>query len=155
MSTTLVGASVWEEGLYSHLTRHAADEQATIERYRQLAAESDSQAFRYLVDQIVEDEKRHHRWMADLAATIRSASDMSEAPLPTLDLDRAGTEVLAATEELLRIERTDRKELKRLERDLSDVKDTTLWALIVRLMLIETDKHIAILDFVRRHVSIR
>ena len=105
--------------------------------------------------QIVEDEKRHHRWMADLAATIKSASDMSDPPLPTLDLERAGPDVLAATDELLRIERADRKALKRLEKDLSEVRDTTIWALIVHLMLIETDKHIAILDFVRHHVHVR
>ena len=155
MPSTLAGASLWEEELYSHLTHHASDEQATIERYQELATGSDSETFRYLVAQIVDDEKRHHRWMADLAATIRSAVDMSEAPLPTLDLGRAGPDVLAATDELLRIERTDRKALKGLERELADVRDTTIWALIVRLMLIETDKHIAILDFVRRHVDVR
>lgn len=155
MPSTLAGASLWEEELYTHLTSHASDEQETIERYQQLAAESDSEAFRYLVAQIVEDEKRHHRWMAELAATIKSASDLSEPPLPTLDLGRAGPDVLAATDELLRIERADRKALKHLERDLADVKDTTIWALIVRLMLIETDKHIAILDFVRRHIHVK
>ena len=78
MPSTLAGASVWEEELYSHLTNHASDEQATIERYRELAAGSDSETFRYLVTQIVDDEKRHHRWMGELAATIKSASDLSD-----------------------------------------------------------------------------
>jgi bacterioferritin (cytochrome b1) len=155
MTSSLVGASVWEEDLYAHLTEHATDEQATIERYRDLAGEAESATFRYLVDLIVEDEIRHHRWMADLAATVRSASDLSDPPLPTLDLDRAGGEVVAATEELLRIERADRKALKALERKLDDVRDTTIWALIVHLMLIETDKHIAVLEFVRRHAGRR
>ena len=155
MSSTLVGASAWEEELYSHLSHHAAEEQKTIERYRQLAAESESEAFRYLVGQIVEDEKRHHQWMADLAATIKAASDMSEPALPVLDLGRAGPGVAAATAELLDVERGDRKALKALERQLDDVKDTTIWALIVRLMVLETDKHIAILDFVRRHARAR
>lgn len=155
MTSSLVGASVWEEDLYDHLTRHATDEQATIERYRDLAEGAQSATFGYLVDLIVEDEIRHHRWMADLAATVRSASDLTEPPLPTLDLDRAGGEVLAATEELLRIERVDRKALKALERKLDDVRDTTVWALIVHLMLVETDKHIAVLDFVHRHARSR
>jgi hypothetical protein len=155
MPSTLTGASVWEEELYSHLTHHAADEQATIERYQELATGSGSETFRYLVAQILEDEKRHHRWMADLAATIRSASDMSDPPLPTFDLERAGPGALAATDELLRIERADHKALKRLERDLADVRDTTIWALIVQLMVIETDKHIAILDFFRRHIHVK
>lgn len=155
MSSTLVGASVWEEELYSHLRGHASEEQKTIERYRELAAQSESLAFRYLVGQILEDEKRHHQWMADLAATIKAASDLSEPALPILDLGRAGPEVTAATAELLGIERADRKALKALERQLDDVKDTTIWALLVRLMVLETDKHIAILDFVRRHTRVR
>lgn len=155
MPASLVGASVWEDELYSHLLHHASEEQGTIERYQALASESDSGAFRYLVEQIVEDEKRHHRWMADLAATIKAAADMTPAPLPSLDLYKAGADVLAATDELLRIERADRKALKRLEREMADVRDTTVWVLIVQLMVIETDKHIAILDFIRRHARDR
>ena len=154
MSTKLVGASVWEEELYAQLTGHAVEEQATLERYQALADSSESKTFRYLVTQIVEDEMRHHRWLADLAATIKSSTDLSTPPTPPFDLERAGSEVLPATEELLRIERHDRKALKRLEREMADVRDTTVWSLLVHLMIMDTDKHIAILDFVRRHTRV-
>ena len=41
----------------------------------------------------------------------------------------------------------DPRELKKLQKELRDVKDTTLWSLLVDLMQRDTEKHIAILDF--------
>ena len=50
-------------------------------------------------------------------------------------------------------EARDARELKRLQRELRDVKDTTLWSLLVDLMQRDTQKHIAILRFVRKHAG--
>jgi hypothetical protein len=47
-------------------------------------------------------------------------------------------------------EERDIAELKRLKRELRDVKDTSLWELLVELMQRDTEKHIAILKFVRK-----
>jgi hypothetical protein len=38
-----------------------------------------------------------------------------------------------------------------LEHDLKDVKDTSLWELLVELMQHDTEKHLAILRFVQKH----
>ncbi len=48
-------------------------------------------------------------------------------------------------------EQKDARELKRLQRELRMVKDTSLWGLLVDLMQRDTRKHIAILRFVRNH----
>jgi hypothetical protein len=50
-------------------------------------------------------------------------------------------------------EEQDRRELKRLRRQLRDVKDTTLWDLLVELMERDTERHIAILRFVSKHTG--
>ncbi len=55
------------------------------------------------------------------------------------------------TVSLLARERADEKELRRLSARLATLKDDTMWQLLVRLMEMDTDKHIAILEFVRRH----
>jgi hypothetical protein len=69
-----------------------------------------------------------------------------------MDFDKENrAEVLEVTERLLEREEGDLLELKRLRKELSDVKDTTLWGLLVELMERDTDKHIAILRFARRH----
>jgi bacterioferritin (cytochrome b1) len=72
--------------------------------------------------------------------------------IPYLDLHRADAEkVKDLTRKLLRNEEDDSHELKRLHSLLHDVKDTTPWDLIVGLMRCDTDKHIAMLEFVLRH----
>jgi bacterioferritin (cytochrome b1) len=62
-----------------------------------------------------------------------------------------GTAVRDLTDELINRERADLKELKKLQKDVSDLKDTTLWSLLVELMQRDTDKHIAMLRFVQTH----
>jgi bacterioferritin (cytochrome b1) len=59
--------------------------------------------------------------------------------------------VFEVSDRLLKKEREDAQELKRLQRELRDVKDTTLWSLLVDVMRHDTDKHIAILEFVEKH----
>jgi hypothetical protein len=58
-----------------------------------------------------------------------------------------------ATESFLRRERHDARQLKRMEKEMRNVRDTTLWLLLVKLMQADTDKHIRILEFVRERVK--
>ena len=72
--------------------------------------------------------------------------------IPYMDFDRTDTaEILVGTKKLLENEERDARELKQLQRELRDMKDTTLWSLLVDLMQRDTQKHIAILRFVRKH----
>ena len=41
------------------------------------------------------------------------------------------------------------EELERLAKDLKDVRNTTVWQLVVRLMQDDNDKHRRILEFIR------
>ena len=154
MASKLVGASVWEEELYEHLTSHVEKERDLLVTYQQAASSSGSAAFRYLASLIVEDEIRHHRMFEDLAESLRADAELrSENPrIPRLDHwgeDR--DRVVGLTEELITEEERDAAELRRLAKELRDVKDTTMWHLIVRLMEMDTDKHLEILKFVRKH----
>jgi hypothetical protein len=57
------------------------------------------------------------------------------------------------TNRLLEHEEADEKELERLQKELRDVSGTTLWGLLVELMQRDTDKHIAVLKFVKKHLN--
>jgi rubrerythrin len=149
------GPSVWERQLHAHLKGHVETERATLEQYAEVAERTDSQAFRYLVKLLIDDEIRHHRLFNELAESLENAALLKreEPAVPYLDLDQTDRGVtLEATEQLLQNEEQDLSELKRLQRELRDVKDTTLWGLLVELMQRDTEKHIAILKFVRKHV---
>jgi hypothetical protein len=150
----LVGASVWEQDLFKHLTTHIARERGLLVEYATAANETESKAFAYVVGLLGDDERRHHQLFASLAASLKSEAEMSgvEPVIPYLDFDRADTAKLRElTERLLRSEEEDARDLKRLHNQLHDVKDTTLWDLIVTLMRRDTDKHMAMLEFVLHH----
>lgn len=153
MSTRLIGASVWEQQLYDHLTSHVATEGAILDEYLKLAEDDQgSPAFRYLARLILDDERRHHQTFNDLAEAIRQMSELrdDDEPIPSLrGLRKDRDRILEATERLLDEERADGKKLKELVKELKDVRDTTLWSLIVELMQDDTNKHIKILKFIR------
>lgn len=148
------GPSAWERQLYAHLTSHVETERGLLERYEQLAETTQSKAFSYLVRLLIEDEKRHHRLFAELASSLKTEAlaERGEPAVPNMDLNRVDrAAVLEAATELIENERHDLHELKRLRRELHDVKDTSLWGLLVDLMERDTEKHIAILRFVQVH----
>lgn len=154
MPTNLVGASIWEEELYEHLTSHEENERGLLAQYQDAASTSQSHAFRYLSKLIIEDEIRHHRVFGELASALKTDAELRPEEPAVPRLDHWGPDagrVLEFTEELLERERADAKELRRLSAHLKDVKDNTLWQLLVKLMEMDTAKHIEILEFVKRH----
>jgi rubrerythrin len=148
------GASPLERELYGHFVNHVETERAVLEQYVAVANESESKAFRYLVNLLIEDEIRHHRLFMEIAESIKTESLTGEEDpkVPGLDLYRADrAKTLESTSTLLKSEQDDAIELKRLQRLLKEVQDVTLWSLLVELMQLDTKKHIAILRFVRKH----
>jgi len=148
------GPSPWARQLYAHLKGHVETERAMLEKYAEVAERTDSKAFRYLVRLLIDEEVRHHRLFSEMADSLETQALMNpeEPDIPYMDFKRADrAAVLEGAKELLENEKRDIGELKRLQRDLRDMKDTTLWGILVDLMQRDTEKHIAILKFVRDH----
>ena len=148
------GPSPWERQLYAHLKGHVETERAMLEKYAEVAERTDSKAFRYLVKLLIDDEVRHHRLFGELANSLESLALMKgeEPDIPYMDFQKAErAAMLEGVKELLENEEHDIGELKRLQREMLGVKDTTLWGLLVELMQRDTEKHVAILKFVREH----
>jgi len=152
-STSIPGASVWEQRLYDRLRGHQEAERDILQEYRDLAAdESVAPAVRYLARLILDDEVRHHQAFQDLAASIRQMGELQDAddPIPTLRGLRADADrIVALADRLIEVEKEDDRELKALAKELNDVKDTTLYGLLVDLMRHDTEKHLMILKFLR------
>ena len=151
--SNIVGASAWEQQLYDHVSEHVASEAEILEAYAGLAAdETVSPAFRYLAELILADERRHHTTFRELAETIEHTSqlDVAGAPIPPIAGLRADRDrVLELTERLIAAEEHDARTLKDLSKELKDVRDTTMWALVVDIMRDDTEKHLKILRFIR------
>jgi rubrerythrin len=162
MTTTIqeppVGASVWEARLHQMLTGHVQRERGLLEAYAAAAESTSSEALRYLVGLLIDDEKRHHRVFLELAASLKNEAELSadDPVVPRLDFSRANAEaVLEVSQDLLQNEHDDLHELKELKRALRDVEDTTLWSLLIDLMMRDTEKHIAILKFAEKQARRR
>ena len=157
-NSSAAGPSAWARELHAHLTSHVEIERGMLEEYRSAAEASSSKAFEYLVNLLIEDEIRHHRIFLELADSLETISlrPGADPQVPYLDFNRTNKEaVLDLTETLLEKEQQDALELKRLQRELGDVKDTSIWGLLVDLMQRDTQKHIAILRFVKKHTKRR
>jgi rubrerythrin len=149
-----VGASVRELDLFTHLTNHVERERELLQDYTDAAAETDCKAFSYVVDLLTADERRHHELFKSLALSLKTEAELSgaEPAIPYMDFDRVDRgEVRRLTRRLLRNEEDDARDLKKLHNQLHDVKDTSLWDLVVGMMRRDTDKHIAMLEFVLHH----
>lgn len=150
------GPSAWERQLYTHLSEHVETEESMLTEYSDLARDGGSRALEYLIELLVDDESRHHRLFRQLAESLETEALMKrQAPaIPYLDFQmvRAPLLVQEGAHALLDREEDDARELKRLKRELRDVKDTSLWSLLVELMQRDTQNHIAILSFVLRHI---
>ena len=59
--------------------------------------------------------------------------------------------VLEQTKLLRKSEQADFRSLRRIRRRLRPFADTTLWVLVVDLMLLDTKKHATILRFLEHH----
>lgn len=152
-SDSSTGRPVWQRDLLAHLTGHVQAEHGLLEQYTTVAEQTESNAFRYLVNLLIEDETRHHKIFTELVASLETAIPYGNEPLiPLMDFQRADRAlVLHGAEQLLMNEKQDARELRRLRRELRAVGDATLWSLLVELMQRDTQKHIAILYFVQKH----
>ncbi len=150
----LIGASVWQQEFYDALVAHENDEKEIIEAYEAFAESAPSEAVRYLINLILDDEKRHHRVFAELANTVRAEATFEDTGdrVPYPDVHRDDPALLEQTRRFLAIERRDRDELKVLARKVHTDPGSDLDAFVVDLLRTDTDRHIRILRFIEQLV---
>lgn len=144
------GASVTVRELVMLLASHGTEEGRILAEYERVSSSASDPAARYLVDLIMEDERRHHRMLVELATTMAWESLDNDTSVPLLGL-HIDEDLAAATRRLLEYEETDRQELQSLKKKLRPFEESTLWGLIVQLIIMDTEKHATILKFLERH----
>lgn len=148
------GASPETREIVDALVRHGEEEGALLARYQRFGHEAAAPEVRYLVRLILDDERRHHRTMAEMANSLAwgLSGESPEAAVPDLTYEDADNAALTEeTERLLAAEENDRYELKRLQKRIKPLSEITLWGLLLELMLLDTEKHARILRFILEH----
>lgn len=145
------GASVDIADLVKMMAEHGRDEGRLLEQYQELA-QSTGGATRYVIDIILDDERRHHRLLSEMANAMAwgTFGDPDEPATPTLG-GGISRELSHQTARLRRREAADHRELLRMRARMRPFADTTLWGLLVDMMILDTQKHIAMLRFLERH----
>ena len=150
-----MGASPDTEELVERLARHGREEGELLAEYEELVQQAASPAVRYLVGLVMEDERRHHRTLVEIAEAAAWGHFAGTPDDATPNVDRAdagNAALLDVTSRLIEHEDADHEELARLRKALRPYADTTLWALLVDTMISDTDKHRRILRFVKEHL---
>lgn len=151
MSPQLTGE--WWATVIHELQAHVREESQFLESYERLVQTVPDAGMRFLVQLILDDERRHHELMQQIADTALGEVTGSAATPPPPELDAAqAREVLEPTERFLAAEREDRRRLQELAHRLRPVKDESLWCLLVELMEIDTRKHVRILEYLESRV---
>ena len=145
------GASTGDRDVVEWITRHGKTEGALLERYERFEREASSPLHRYLVKLILDDERRHHMVLAEIAEAIAWGGVNDARPsIPRPVEGGADAELIEETKKLLASEKSDRAELRRLRRRLRSYSGT-IWPLLVELMLRDTQKHTRILRYIVKH----
>lgn len=146
-----------EHVLLQLLETHSEREVEALASYERMAQESaPTGAVQYLLKLIVDDEQRHHRVFDEMANELKSVVwELDVEPRTPAMIDRTSPELLAETERLLAFEKDDAKELRRLRKLVRQSPKGSLQPLLVDMMLRDTEKHIAILEFLRDHLKER
>jgi rubrerythrin len=145
------GASSDTRAMVELLERHGAEEGELLAVYEDLASNASDEGARYLISLILDDERRHHRLLVEMANAMAwgNPSRSPERATPALST-RVDGELLEMTRRLRRAEEADYRKLRRLRRRMHPFRETTLWDLLVQLMMLDTKKHAAMLRFLER-----
>ena len=129
-------------------------EGVVLASYRRLVADDPDEAIRYLGRLLVQDEERHQKVTSEIEHRVDTwilGHDV-EASIPAL-APRVDRMLLATTRQLIALERQDGNDLRLLQRELRGVPASSLLPLLVRLMRLDTARHIEILRFIRSYTG--
>lgn len=145
------GASSNMRELVEVLAKHGSEEGRILAEYERLSATAPDPAVRYLTNLILEDERKHHRMLVDIATAMAwDTLGGVETSVPPLGW-HLDDDLLATIRKLQQYEEDDRRELQALKKRLRPFEESTLWGLIVRVMMLDTEKHATILKFLEQH----
>ncbi len=145
------GTTDRERALIELLAEHGAGEGELLAAYERLEDSVDSPAIRYLIQLVMDDERRHHRVLGEIANAIAwgdHAAPIGTHRTPPLGAVHDDPELRDATRDLLAFEHRDVQALRALREAFRDAQDTTIWALLIDLMILDTKKHARILEFI-------
>jgi rubrerythrin len=143
----------WWAAISHAFASHVRDESYVLDRYQELARSTADPGTRFLLELILADEHHHHQVFEQLRAAVTNDSSGNKMPRPPMPSADEVSVLLEQTQRFIEFEHEDAASLKALSRQLRSSETGTLWRLLVELMELDTEKHLRILDYLKRHLE--
>ena len=143
------------ERLLMEFESHDVNEGEFIRAYREIAEKSNDALIKFLLQLIITDEERHHAVMHAMASTLWGSISWTQPQdaIPTLgELGEEREEILKLTSDFIKLEKEGIKESKKLLKSTKGYYQG-LFTLMVTTMIHDSEKHVEILDFLRRRLK--
>ena len=143
------------ERLLMKFESHDVNEEEFIRAYREIAEKSKDALIKFLLQLIITDEERHHAVMHAMASSLRGSINWTQPKdaIPTLsESGEEKGELLKLTADFIKLEKEGIKESKKLLKSTKGYYQG-LFGLLVTTMIHESEKHVEILDFLRRRLK--
>jgi len=143
------------ERLANEFEAHESQERMFLERYKELAAQSESRVVKFLLDMVVADEEKHHAITRAMTSTLRGDLNWTKPPdaingLYELKGDK--TKLLPLTEAFIAVEKEGINEYRALIKE-SKGYYRDLFGLLFHTMIRDSEKHVEILEFLRERLK--
>jgi len=137
-----------DQAILDHVMAHVDSEGEILAQYA-AAGRGATADVRYLMDLIMEDERRHHRIFMEMAEQVRRAGDPPTDPSsPVPDEKAFSAELFERTKRFIELEKEDARQLKELRRRLRPTANDSIWPLLVDYMALDTEKHLRMLRYI-------
>jgi hypothetical protein len=139
-----------DRALIEHLNAHVDSEKEMIGLYDSLS--DDEHPYVSFIAQLIgDDEARHHRLFVEWIETIKALGELRDAPngIPHVDHHRVDPQTIKMVDRLLAFEEEDLAASRNLRREVRGVRTSTLWGVLVEIVIADTRKHIKVLKFLR------
>ncbi len=139
------------EKLMNEFEAHEEQEAKFVRRYKEIAQKSENPLVKYLLELIVADEEKHHAIAHAITSTLRrdlTWRKQENAIDGLYDLRAEKDELLKLTGDFIRLEKHGVREYKSLMHVAKGYYGG-LFALLFQIMLRDSEKHIAMLEYLR------
>ncbi len=143
------------EKLMNDFEAHEAKEETVLRHYRAVAATTANPLVKSLLNLIVTDEEKHRALTHAMLATLKGDLTWTrpEGAIGGLyDIGAIKEKLLADTEAFIQLEKEGLAETRELVKETSNYHHG-IFALFLRCMMNDTEKHIDILQFLRQKLK--
>jgi len=143
------------ERLMKEFESHETHEAVYVRRYRELFLRLQNPLVKFLLELILADEEKHHTVLQSMTSTLKGAVTWTrfENALEGLyNLGQQKDEILKVTEEFIRAEKREIVEYRKLMR-ASKTYYQGLFTLFLAAMIHDSEKHVEILEFLRKQLK--